>query len=243
MLEMKAPVRKRWAKSGQAEIVFPAPRTWGGKRRGAGRKPKGVVALVAHQRRDEFDGSRATVHVTLKVLPVVGSLRRELLRKWIFDAIRAVDPKRLGVTDFSILADHLHLIVECEGAGALSRGVQSLKIRLAKAINRALRRSGTVFADRYNSRVLRSPTEMRNALLYVVGNERKHLSTYGATMANDWIDPFSSGAWFDGWRDPHPESIETRPVTMPRTWLRRSGWLRAGGRFRIYDTPGPAWRG
>jgi hypothetical protein len=236
--------RRRWAKSGQAEIVFGRPRTWGGKRAGAGRKPTQRVAGVSHGQRERFDGARHPVHVTLKVVSEVASLRRELLRKAIFDVFRAVNavPDRiLSITDFSILGDHFHLIVECEGAIGLSRGMQGLMIRLAKAINRSMDRSGAVFADRFHSRVLRTPTETRNALRYVVCNERKHLAAYRATMANDWVDPFSSGAWFDGWRDPCAESSETRPVAYPRTWLRRDGWLRAGPRLRIYDTPGPAW--
>ena len=234
--------RKRWTKTGQAVIAFGRPRTWGGKRKNSGRKPKGKIAGVSHEKRERFDGETSPVLVTLKVVPEVASLRRELLRQAIFDVFRIVNasPDRiLSVTDFSILGDHLHLIVECKDAKTLSRGMQGLKIRLAKAINRALDgRKGSVFADRFHSRVLHSPTETRNALRYVLCNERKHLAAYGATMANDWVDPFSSGAWFDGWRDPHSESTESRPVALPGTWLRRSGWRRAGPPFRIYDTPG-----
>ena len=48
--------------------------TWGGRRKGAGRKPKGRVALVSHEARPEFDG-RTPVHVVMRVRDDVRSLR------------------------------------------------------------------------------------------------------------------------------------------------------------------------
>ena len=77
--------RKRWTKSGQAVIAFGRPRTWGGKRKNAGRKPKGKIAGVSHEKRERFDGSASPVLVTLKVVSGVASLRREFLRR--FDSI------------------------------------------------------------------------------------------------------------------------------------------------------------
>ena len=235
--------RKRWDRqTGQGEIVFGAPRTWGGKRRGAGRAPKGGRPGVPHVRREAFDGTRHPVEVTLRVAPEVGSLRREALKAVLLDALSASNRRAwIAVVDFSILSNHLHLIVECADEKALSRGMQGLKIRLAKAINRALgRRRGTVFPDRYHSRVLDTPTEVRSALLYVVNNFRKHLAERGLGLPNDWIDPFSSGPWFDGWADPPQEPPDTRPVMSASTPLRAFLWRRAGPPFRRYDTPGRA---
>src|SRR5512132_2400882 len=48
--------------------------TWGGRRKGAGRKPKGRVALVSHEARQELDG-RTPVHVVMRVRDEVRSLR------------------------------------------------------------------------------------------------------------------------------------------------------------------------
>ena len=244
-MTMRRPVsfkrtRKRWAKTGQSEIVFGAARTWGGKRRNAGRAPKGARAGVPHRKRQTFDGTKYPVEITLRISSEVGSLRRETLKTVILDALRASNARGwIGVTDFSILSNHLHLVVECADEKALSRGMQGLKIRLAKAINRALgRRRGTVFPDRYHSRVLRSPTEVRNSLLYVVNNFRKHVAEQRLGLPNDWIDDFSSGPWFDGWALPPPEPPEARPVGHPKTYLRRFLWRRAGPPFRRYDTPG-----
>ena len=230
----------RWSKSGQREVLFPKKRGWGGARTGAGRHPKGPRAGVSHGRREIFDGARHPLLVTLRVRPEIGTLRREELKAVIFESIRAANGRGvLRVTDFSVLSNHLHLIVEALDAKALSRGMQGLKIRIAKAINRALgRQGGTVFADRYHVRVLGTPTEVRHALLYVINNVRKHLAERRLSTANDWVDPFSSGGWFDGWRTPPSEPAEAPPVASPTTWLRREGWRRAGPPFRFYETPG-----
>ena len=47
---------------------------WGGKRKGAGRKPKGTQPLVTHTRRQDLP-ARFPLHVTLRMLPHVWNLR------------------------------------------------------------------------------------------------------------------------------------------------------------------------
>src|SRR5512134_1399202 len=57
----------------QQEIVF---RTWGGRRKGAGRKPSVPGKPGAkHRRRPDFDG-RHPLHVTLRVTRELPNLRR-----------------------------------------------------------------------------------------------------------------------------------------------------------------------
>lgn len=135
---------------------------------------------------------------------------------------------RSSTLHFTIQHDHVHLLVEADDSRALSRGLQGLGIRMAKALNRALGRRGTVFADRYHARILRAPTEVRNALAYVLGNHAKHAAP-GARIDN--VDPLSSGPWFDGWRrQPRIPTPMFRPevVTRPTTWLLGRGWRRLG---------------
>ena len=60
--------------------LFP-PR--GGKRRGAGRAPKGARAGAPHKQRP-FLHARYPVHVTLRVVAAVGKLRR----RCVYQAIR-----------------------------------------------------------------------------------------------------------------------------------------------------------
>jgi REP element-mobilizing transposase RayT len=89
-----------------------------------------------------------------------------------FDAGREAFGGRL--CHFSVQKDHLHLIVEAANREALARALQALAIRVARAINRVLGRKGKVFADRYHMRILRTPTEVKNALRYVLDNRWKH---------------------------------------------------------------------
>lgn len=85
---------------------------------------------------------------------------------------------------------------------------------------------GKVFADRYHAHVLRTPTEVRNALAYVLLNHRSHLARIGKGAGGATPDPFSSGATFDGWREAEP--VAATVTSRPETWLLREGWRRRG---------------
>jgi putative transposase len=207
------------------QLSFKMP-SLGGRRRGAGRKPKGKTALVSHAPRPKF-GKATPSHVTLKVRDDVPSLRasrRFAAIRRCFVAARGQHGLRL--VEFAVLGDHLHLVVEAEDDKALSRGVQGLCIRVARALNRLLDRSGRVFADHYHSHLLRSPTELVNAIKYVLGNAARHYAEAGA-------DACSSGV---------AEALEL--LVLPTGWLLREGWRRARSRvvpslFRVWDGTAP----
>jgi len=136
--------------------------------------------------------------------------------------------------------NHLHLICEADERRALSRGVQVFTSMLARRINGARGTKGRVFSDRYHARVLKTPTEVRNALCYVLNNWRHHRSD------QPWpTDPFSSGALFDGWIDADAEARpawlddgEPIPIARPKRWLLREGWRRGGGAISTREVPG-----
>jgi putative transposase len=137
--------------------------------------------------------------------------------------------------------DHVHLVAEASDKRALSRGMQGLSIRVAKAINRRLRRHGKVLADRYHARALKTPREARWALRYVLNNARKH----GADLPNGFVDACSSAPWFEGWTRPRALAfvmngkLQARdpPVVPPKTWLLRVGYRRARG-FDVDEAQG-----
>ena len=78
--------------------------------------------------------------------------------------------------------------------------VQGFAGRVARRLNRALHRTGKLFATRFHARALKTPREVRNALRYVLLNRKHHASRRRFDKA--WIDPCSSAAWFDGWAGP-----------------------------------------
>jgi REP element-mobilizing transposase RayT len=180
----------------------------GGPRPHSGR-PRGK--RVSHGRRARFD--RVTpVHVTLRVRRQVWNLRSGRA----FRRIRRCFEKARGrfgcrLIHFSVLGNHLHLIIEADDSAALSRGVQGLCIRIARTLNDMMEAAGRVFDDHFHSRLLRSPTELVRAIRYVLGNHDHHFGEKG-------VDPYSSAA------------LEERKlvVSEPRGWLLRVGWTLAG---------------
>jgi hypothetical protein len=131
---------------------------------------------------------------------------------------------------FSVQSDHLHLLVEADTPTRLTRGVQGLAVRTAKAINRVLRRRGSVWSDRYHAHPLKTPREVRNALVYVLSNFRKHVP--GARG----LDPRSAAGWFRGWRSGVGRPGGKCPVAEPRTWLAAVGW-RLRGLLSLDEAP------
>src|SRR5262249_38054296 len=114
--------------------------------------------------------------------------------------------------------DHIHLAVEAENRRALTRGLQGLIIRLARAINRALSRKGKVFADRYHARILKNPTQVRNVVEYVRHNRKTHLQKLGHDVHPFYIDPFSSMSG-QACTYMHDYDRSSLVVAAPRTWM------------------------
>jgi putative transposase len=222
--------KQRGRRSKQEQFAF--PNGWGGRRKGAGPKPRGERPGVSHRTRAPL-AARFPVEVTMRVksgLPSLRGLREHsALRAAI---IAGCERAAFRLVHYSAQSNHLHLIVEGSCRTALSRGLQGLAIRMARALNRLWRRLGSVFADRYHDRILRSPREVWNALRYVLNNARKH----GAWSSRTRPDPLSSSAWFDGWRERPPEPAESSPTARARTWLLRAGW-RFHGLISIVATP------
>jgi putative transposase len=196
----------------------------GGARPGAGRKPNpGPSRRVPHSRRPAHS-ARLPVHVTMRVCRGLPSLRGQVLSSLITKAYRDARCPTVRSVHHSIPTDHLHLLVESADRTALSRGAAGLAARIARRLNKMLVRRGKVFAGRFHLRSLRTPREVRHAITYVLLNVRKH----GGGSAG--IDPRSSGAAFDGWRDapsrghPASELCDDAGVQSATTWLLRSGW-------------------
>ena len=182
----------------------------GSYREGAGR-PKKPGAGVPHVTRPAL-AARHPVHVTARVRNEAARLRsRECFRVVASCIGKASDLDGFRIVHFTVQSNHLHLIVEARDAIALARGIQALSIRIAKAVNRVLRRRGSVFADRYHAHALRTPTETANAIAYVLGNSQVHAARRGRPIRPDAIDPLTSAA-------------NRHLVARPHTWLLRVGW-------------------
>jgi len=218
-------------------------RTWGGARAGAGRKPGTGRRNVRHRPR-ETHALRHPLHVVMRsrFSPLRSPFLFATVRRALARATHARESFR--VLHFSVQDDHLHLIVEASTKSDLSRGMQGLAVRLARAINRLTFRRGKLWSDRFFARALETPREVRNALAYVLNNFRKHHAKGAAR-----IDPYSSAPYFSGFRELRgsapcelpasstlplaplrvaPAKPNEIPISPAKTWLARTGWRRAG---------------
>jgi REP element-mobilizing transposase RayT len=184
-------------------------RTWGGTRRGAGRKPDARrTSHVSHLARPSLAWSHP-LHVTIRVRAGAWNLRGGRVFKVVNHAFKAAREKfGMRLCQFSVMRNHVHLLVEASDRRALSRGMQGLGIRLAKALNKLMGAKGTVYADRYHAHVLKTPSEVAQALNYVLSNAVKH------GLIRRGPDPCSS-------------EVQLGSTAEPETWLLRGGWRRA----------------
>jgi putative transposase len=207
----------------QQELAF---RSWGGKRKGAGRKAKLGRAGVSHRSRPEHR-KRHPVHVTLRAVRRLPSLRQQAVFMAIRRAFSRTARAWFRLVHFSVQTDHVHLLVEADDKVSLARGLGGLAIRVARAVNRYLHRRGPLWSDRYHAHALATPREVRRAIVYVVQNFQKHVHDARG------FDACSSAFWLDGWKrppssGPPDQEAGSPPVRAPETWLAAKGWKRFG---------------
>lgn len=115
--------------------------------------------------------------------------------------------------------------------------MRSFAGKLGKAIRRFSGGSGSVFSGRYHLRVLKTPTEVRRAMIYVLQNQAQHEDSI------PYLDKYSSAPYFSKWcelmgsrmgpllKNGAPQmGGDPLPVYLspPRSWLARWGWVRGG---------------
>ena len=91
----------------------------GGKRRGAGRKPKGERAGVSHAKPPKLV-ARYPVLVTMRLRAGLQSLRYDAEHVVVRRAFVASSGERFQVVVYSVQSNHLHLLVEARDERALS---------------------------------------------------------------------------------------------------------------------------
>jgi REP-associated tyrosine transposase len=181
-------------------------RTWGGKRKGAGRprKVRREKKGATHLARAPFPGTSA-VHITWRMKKRVWRLLTprclELLKKDLVDATKS----GFRVIHHAMQANDLHLLAEADDEVSLSRGMQGLGIRIARALNRELKRKGSIFDDRFHAQLLQSATEVKHVRHYLLDHARQPGASAG------------SG-----------EPVSAEPLVAPQTPLLRALLVTAG---------------
>lgn len=213
------------------ELGLQEKHRWGGRRPGAGR-PKGPNPHIRHRMREPFSRGHPC-HVTIRVRADVPGLRRpRLVRELERSFASACERGDFRLVHYSILGNHAHLLVEAKDRNSLARGMMSVGARFSRAVNRVFRRKGRVLEDRYHVSVLKTPSQVRNALRYVLLNARHHAKRASKLVGR--LDPASSGRFFSGWRwrptadGSTAHSLAGAPVAKPHSWLLSKGWRKRG---------------
>jgi putative transposase len=185
----------------------------GGKRKGAGRTRKGDRDRVSHAKRPHFD-ERWPLHVTLRVREGLPPLRHTVCMEVFRQVMQeCAEQEGFRVVHWSVQSNHVHMIVEAEDQEALTRGMKRITIRLAKRWNKLWERKGAVFDDAYHFVSLDTPTQVRNALVYVLQNAKRH----GVTLRG-LLDHCSTALAFEAWKEQRPvSSSELHPRAKPST--------------------------
>src|SRR6201994_3864100 len=154
-----------------------------------GRPPK--KRATNHRKRPALK-DKSALHVTLKLRHGLPRLRGRKPASCINAAFRKyAKGEGFRLVHFSVQLDHIHLLLEADSKPRLSAAMQKLNISIARRLkalwNDGARSVGRIFKERYHARVLKTPREARNALVYVMHNAAKH-----GTQLQGVVDPYSS---------------------------------------------------
>jgi len=147
-------------------------------------------------------------------VPNLRSRRRFSAIKKAFVRFCGVAGSGFRLVHFAVLSNHIHFVVEADSKRALSMGMQKLLHSISRRLNalnvfehggRVSTKQGSykkifgwlgrVFSDRYCSHLLKTPTEMSNAVQYVLTNAEHHYggaTTRGTGTRSTQPDPFTS---------------------------------------------------
>ena len=166
---------------------------------------------VPHRKREEFGGCACIV--TSHLVDGLPSLRTEETLA-IFKEALAKARERFGcrVLEYSLLSNHIHLVIEAPDQKALGRAVKGLFVRLARGFNKLWNRMGKVFESRFHNAILKTMHQVHRGLRYVLNNASKH----GIPLPRGKPDPYSSGPWFKHWRERLLQPFRTDPSPVAR---------------------------
>lgn len=221
-------------------------------RKPAAAGPSGTFQSAKHVARPAHH-EHTPLLVTMRAAARTPGLRSQVVFGAIERELRHGSRNGLRIVHFSVQNDHVHLVVEADDGRALSRGLQRLASRLAMVVNAVMRRGGRLWRERYHRLDLETPTQVRNAYVYVLMNVRKHAVARGAFSEHVFaeLDSRSSARWFIGWHPregPPPQAPELPPraaaetpsVVPAKTWLATTGWKRCG-LLRHDEIPRSSW--
>ena len=215
------------------QLELPAPRTWGGRRRGAGPKRAPGRPRMPHKTRPPHL-ARHPEHVTLRARCGLPSLRGDRAYSFLLTAISRASKDHFRIIQFSVQVDHIHLLVEADDRTALIRGVQGWP-SVARAPSTV---PSTVAGQSGPTATTAAPPPPRARCALATSICFKIVSSTHEILRESIRK--SSGPWFEGWQQAPPRPDSPSPVRKAKTWLATVGWRLAGPLIGWTETPARA---
>lgn len=136
----------------------------GGRRPNCGRArihSKGV----AHRTREKVN-ARTPLHINFKYSTF---MRTRCVLEILKIAFINASKHGFYITHFTLQSNHIHIIAETTETALLIKGMRSLTGTIVKRIGK-----GSIQIERYHLHILKNPTEVLNAVKYVLNNDVKH---------------------------------------------------------------------
>lgn len=137
---------------------------YGGRRPNAGR-PRIHSKDVSHATREKVS-ARLPLHINFKYKTYI---RTEVFLEIMAVAIQNASKHTFETICFTIQSNHIHIIAEAKDNIVLEKGMRSITNTIVKRLKK-----GSIQMERYHLHVLKNPTEVRYAILYVLNNDVKH---------------------------------------------------------------------
>ena len=195
-------------------------------------KPTDLSRKVAHSKRASGGGPG---HVTMRLRAGLPTMRSPRVYRAL-ERIFRIANDRLGmrICHFSVMSNHIHMLIDSNNQELVSRAMQGLCIRIAKALNRGWKRAGQIFDSRYDLRWIPSVMGVRRVVRYVLQNARKH----GVRLPDGTPDPYSSARWHR-WDEDICRPMRGAPVVqhLVESFVTLQGLSMSQG-MSLYDLPG-----
>ena len=116
--------------------------------------------------------TRRPMHITQKLVPGLPSMRTQAVERKVASLVVGMQQRGVVVFVRCTLSNHIHLVLRAKSRTALADALRYFFGQLARFVNKAWKRKGRVFAERYFSRQARNALQIWNTLAYVLRNAK-----------------------------------------------------------------------
>jgi REP element-mobilizing transposase RayT len=138
---------------------------------------------IRHRKREIIERPKP-LHLTIKLKRA--QIQNKIILKNLKYSIQRGRLQGLRIIHFSLEDNHVHIYAESDNNLVLTKGMKALGVSFAKRLNKFFKSRGQVYKTRFHLRVLKSASEVKNVINYILKNGMKH------KRAKSFIDPYSS---------------------------------------------------